>query len=122
MSRVKKSIVLALFVGIAFAISVIAQAQSTVRPGEMTQARVWVQNRTRAEAVPVTVEDVVRLEPSTAVQTTVRRQAWEYRIMTVPRGVNPARNLNNAGLEGWEAVGIAEAGPGEVTVLLKRPQ
>ena len=120
MSRVKKSIVLALFVGIAFAISVIAQAQSTVRPGEMTQARVWVQNHTRAEAVPVTVEDVVRLDPSTAVA--VRRQAWEYRWMQVPRGSNPARTLNIAGLEGWEAVGMAEAGPGDVMVLLKRPQ
>ena len=35
-----------------------APGQTTQRPGEMTEARVWVQNRAREEAVAVTVQDV----------------------------------------------------------------
>ena len=35
-----------------------APGQYTQRPGEMTEARVWIQNRARADAVAVTVQDV----------------------------------------------------------------
>ena len=35
-----------------------APGQTTQRPGEMTEARVWVQNRAKDAAVAVTVQDV----------------------------------------------------------------
>ena len=49
---------------------------------------------------------------------------WEYRVVFVEinnQGFNAGmRHLNEAGDEGWEAVGVTES-QGSLSVLLKRP-
>src|SRR3954471_22344417 len=62
------------------------RGQSTVRPGDPTQARVWVENRAPNEAVPVVVESLpsrvsVRIDPSNVVRTAAASQNWEYRTV-----------------------------------------
>ena len=102
-------------------------AQATKTPGEMTQARVWVENRGTNEAIPVSVERFgstpsVRLssvDASVVLPSRAVRQPWEYRIVAYDAGA-----LVGAGNEGWEAVGMVQTntdGPG-VSVLLKRPR
>ena len=63
------------------------------QPGQMTQARVWVQNRGRAETIPVDVREinldapmkvqVINGDPGLArtnpVQVTEIRKAWEFK-------------------------------------------
>lgn len=93
----------ALFAGAAGIIGSAAQDQ-TRQPGQATQARVWIQNRAIAEAVPVTVHNdadnrPLRVQitgtPTVAIQpgpggdhvmpTRAARQAWEYRASASPR-------------------------------------
>src|SRR4051812_9222568 len=73
---------------------------ATLRPGEPTQARVWVQNRRGDEAVPVAIvqgnsaDTAVRVQvagvptvttaPGSLVQARLVRQLWEYREVRVP--------------------------------------
>jgi hypothetical protein len=112
---------------IAGAAALGARGQSTARPGEPTQAHVWVDNRTQAEAVPVTVQNWpapvnVHLDASSVVQAVAGRQKWEYRLMPLASGPDPARGLTAAGDEGWEAVGVLQPSAAGATVLLKRPR
>jgi len=108
-----------------------ARAQS--RPGDMTQAHVWIENRSGNEAIPVVVQrsvdplqvqvagrPTVTIDPSTAVGTRAVRQQWEYRAITVSGGQDPVTAITRSGLESWEAVGF-QSGGGGVVVLLKRP-
>ena len=100
-----------------------AAQDRTPLPGQATQARVWIQNRTIAEAVPVTVHNgadasPLRVQitgtPTVAIQRDVdnvmrtrgARQAWEYRAITVAPGQDPVAALNGAGADGWEATGM----------------
>jgi hypothetical protein len=94
-----------------------ARGQSS-RPGEIGENRVIVDNRGPSQAVPVVVEN---LDPAKALAVRAVRQPWEYRTLTLAAGKDPARFLSEAGLDGWEAVGI-QAGSGGTTVLLKRPR
>ena len=79
-------------------------------PGRGTQARMYVLNRDKSEAIPVTVVSTepvratiagtatVRVDPESAVNVRAVsvRQVWEYR--TLPIGANdPTSMLNGAG-------------------------
>jgi len=113
--------------GVVSAAALVVRAQSTTRPGEPTLARVWVENRSPNEAIPVVIEATsaplrVQLEPATVVISNAGRQAWDYRSIPLASGADPARALANAGVEGWEAVGVLQSDGAGVTVLLKRPR
>ena len=104
----------------------VARAQSTARPGEPTQARVWIENRNPNEAVPVIVENVAtpitaHLDSTSTVQTVAGHQTWQYHSEQLPPGA-PASVLDRAGMDGWEAVGVLQSGPMGVTILFKRPR
>jgi hypothetical protein len=119
-------------------LSVIALAATaalqTAQPGQMTQARVWVENHGRGEAIPVDIRDVnldkpmrVRVLNGEAGATDVLpvrpvRLQWEYEMMVVPPGRDVAAALNARGLAGWEAVGTTSVTAEKTTILLKRPR
>jgi hypothetical protein len=106
-------------------------------PGQLTQERVWIQNRGEAEAVPMSIENMSSEAPPLRVQVVgtpivmfgaasgqVRadRQLWEYRNVTIPSGQDPTALLNAAGADGWEATGVTVGAQGATLVLMKRPQ
>ena len=115
-----------------------APGQGTARPGEMVPARVWVENRNKNEALPVTIEGLdesakplrvevmgvplISLVPNTVVQARVVRQPWEHRTMTVAAGQDLGVALMQAGNDGWEAVSGQLSPSGGTVVLLKRPR
>jgi len=107
-------------------IALLARGQNaTVRPGDPTQAHVWVDNRAANEAVPVVVESLpspvnVRIDQSNVVRTAAAVQNWEYRTVQVT-GNWSAGSIGNIGNEGWEAVGMVPSGNG-ATILFKRPR
>jgi hypothetical protein len=108
------------------------------RPGQPTQARVWIENRGSGQAVPVSIENdslntplrvqltgspAVTVGGSIVLPTRSVRQNWEYQVLTVPFGQDPTARLEPLGLQGWEATGSQFASPdGGVLLLLKRPQ
>lgn len=109
-----------------------AQAQN--QPGLPTIARVQVLNADRGEAIPVKVVDsgdvvpvtvvgapTVALLPTAMIGVKATRQAWEYRQLVVPTSQEAVAALNQAGTDGWEAIGVA-AGPGGAVWTLKRPK
>ena len=113
-----------------------ARGQSTARPGEPTQARVWIENRAPNDAVPVIVQNVAtpitahldtsstvtaHLDSTSTVQTVAARQTWQYRSELLSTGAS-ATVLDRAGMDGWEAVGVLQTGPMGVTILFKRPR
>ena len=128
MPQFVKPVVLVLAVATVGAVALYARGQ-TPRPGEMTQARVWVQNRPD-EAVPVVVQrtvetsrvNLVGLDPSVTLPTRAAFQSWSYRSIAISSTALPEAALQQAGIDGWEAVGILQSGPAGVTVLLKRPR
>lgn len=113
-------------------------AAGQLRPGEMTQARVWIENRSKSEAVPVMIHGLDDLEkplrveivgtptvgiaPTTVAQVRVVRQTWDHRTVTIAAGADVEASLRQAGLEGWEAVGFQPAPQGGMLVLMKRPR
>jgi hypothetical protein len=112
------------------------ESQNAQYPGQMTEARVYIQNRARGEAVAVTLQDVasdlaplsVRLvnPPNVAaaepLRTRVVQQAWEYQIVPVPAAANAMATLTNLGAQGWEVTGGFTAANGGAMLLLKRPR
>ena len=120
--------------------AVVAAPGQTQRPGEMTKAQVWIENREAKEAIPVTLHEVSRdmaplrvrviTQPATGpeepVSVRARRvlQPWEYRTIVVPKTFPVSTGtLNQFGAEGWETTGISFlAADGETTLLLKRPR
>lgn len=110
------------------------------RPGEMTDAKVWIQNRSRAEAIPVDLraagmEAPLRVQvantdtnPHTVrvagpVRTQALRQEWEYETVVITAETNPLQALKSLGLAGWETTGVTwPSGQGTPTLLLKRPR
>jgi hypothetical protein len=109
-------------------------AQGQDRPGQIGQARVFVENRGRNEAVPVAIQDAMMTAPlgvqvvgtptvavSTVVQARLIRQAWDYRIVRVASGQDVSNAVSAAGADGWEATGLQSDSSGTV-VLLKRPR
>jgi len=114
--------------------SVATSAPEQTYPGQATQARVWVQNQGRQEAVPVDLRDVNTDSPlrvqvvngegrvATAALVRLGRQQWDYLSVTVSGGPDAATLLNARGAEGWETTGIAWSRPDGTTLLLKRPR
>jgi hypothetical protein len=110
--------------------------QTTQTPGQMTQARVWVENRGPNEALPVDLRDVnldhplrvqvVNSEPqygsTSPVQVRPVRQPWDYRTILVVPTDDLSAKLNTLGAEGWETTGIVFVKVEGTTVLLKRPR
>ena len=102
------------------------------RPGLMTQARVWIENRRSDEAVPVHVVP----DPDTATRVMVvngitvsgtvtarpGRQAWEYRSAVVSPGRDFMPALTALGNDSWEATGIQLNTPDGVALVFKRPR
>src|SRR3954468_8026563 len=98
-----------------------APQQTTAQPGQMTQARVWVQNRGRSEAVPVELRDVNLDTPlkvqiingesqysqTNPVSFREIRKTWEYETITLTPTDDVAAVLNKRGQSGWETTGIA---------------
>ena len=121
----------------AVALAIVAAPQ-TIQPGQMTQARVWVQNRGRSEAIPIDLRDanldaplkvhVVNGESggSPLLPLVVRpvRPTWEYEMVTVnvPPGNEMAAILSGHGAAGWETTGLMFATPDGTAVLMKRPR
>jgi hypothetical protein len=107
------------------------------RPGQIGQARVFVENTGKNQAVPVALQDAalstplnvqvvgtptVAFAPTAVVQARVVRQAWEYRTVRIQAGQDAAVALSTAGADGWEAVGIQSADAAGIIVVLKRPR
>jgi hypothetical protein len=103
------------------------------RPGQIGQARVFVENTGKDQAVPVALQDAainvqvvgnptVAFAPTAVVQARVIRQAWEYRTVRIPAGQDAAVALSAAGADGWEAMGIQPADAAGIVIVLKRPR
>ena len=114
-----------------------APAQTTAQPGQMTQARVWIQNRGRSEAVPIELRDVnldtplkvqvvngdANFSRASPVQVTEVRKTWDYDMITVAStGDDVAKLLTAKGTAGWETTGIAFMTADGTKLLLKRPR
>jgi hypothetical protein len=97
-----------------------ANQQATVRPGYPTQAHVWIDNAPLPVALTGTA--TVTLSDRTTVLARLARQAWEYRVISVPAGQSATgQQLTTAGLDGWEAIGGPFQTSDGVSLLLKRP-
>jgi hypothetical protein len=116
--------------------SVIVAAPGQIRPGEPTEARMWVQNRGIGEAVPITIQEVdpnlsmrVQVAGMPPVQITGVVQTrpapnvqWEYQTVRVAAGSDPAAALNPTGRQGWETTGLQFETADGTVVVLKRPR
>ena len=115
----------------------ILAAPAQDRPGQISQARVFVENHGRGEAVPVIVHEVatpgpiavqvtgtpaVSIVPATVVQTRAVRQQWEYRTLDVAREPDAAAALSKAGADGWETTGLQLSDRAGAPIVLKRPR
>jgi hypothetical protein len=135
----KTAITAACAAGIFIAAAVTIAALQTAQPGQMTQARIWVENRGRNEAVPVDLRDVNLDKPlrvyvlngesgpgdaTAPLQVRTARQNWEYDTVAVAAGKDVAAALNARGAAGWEAVGTVSVTDerAATTILLKRPR
>jgi hypothetical protein len=120
--------------GLWAGVAVLAQ-QPENQPGMPTVARTFVLNRAASEAIPVVIHaglDVqpvsvlgvpaVSLAPDSAVAARASRQPWEYRRLLLGADEDPTGALNEAGLEGWDAVGLMSLGPDRSALILKRPR
>ena len=111
--------------------------QGQDRPGQIGQAKVWIENRGHAEAVPVILQDVmtptpigvqvigtptVTIAPANVVQARLARQQWEYRTVTLQAGQDPAAALSGPGADGWETTGVQLTAPAGNVIVLKRPR
>jgi NADH dehydrogenase FAD-containing subunit len=110
-----------------------------VRPGEMTEAKVWIQNRSRAEAIPVDLREVnldtpLRVQVANGetnphsvrvagpIRVQLLKQEWDYDTLVIAAGTSPVQALKSPGLAGWETTGIAWTAGEQTTLLLKRPR
>jgi hypothetical protein len=110
------------------------------RPGQPTQGKVWIENRGRNEAIPVTIVPqfqgarpdplavqvlnipTVSLAPNAPIQVRAARQTWEYRLLAIAAAKDPTAAINSLGADGYEAVGIVSADTAQSMLLLKRPR
>jgi len=114
-----------------------APQQTTQYPGQMTDARVWVQNREKGDAIGVTLQDAARdltalrvrvVNSQNApgfdepIRTRLVPQPWDYQIVPVPSAPNALNALTSLGGEGWEVTGGFNAANGQAMLLLKRPR
>jgi len=118
--------------------TVLAGASSTFarqnQPGMPTLAQVYIQNRDRSEAIPIKVQNTgdslpvivvgmptVSFAQNAVVGTMSARQVWEYRRLVIATTNDVTPSLNEAGLQGWEAVTAVTAGSNTIWTL-KRPK
>jgi len=130
--RMKIVIALFLFALIAGAPAIVAAPAQTLTPGQMTQARVWVQNRGANEAVPIDLRESNLARPlhveimngvqarSNPVPVRVLPESWQYRSVLVKPDDDPALALAQAGASGWETTGLTFNRPDGVLVLLRQ--
>src|SRR5215831_2002591 len=97
------------------AVAIVAAPQTIepIRPGEMTKARVWVENRGRAEAIPV---DLRESSVEAPLRVRLVNNGWEYESVSVT-AQDVAAVLNRHGMAGWETTGVAFAS-GNATMVL----
>jgi hypothetical protein len=113
------------------------QMPGTLAQPAMSSARVWINNKTRDEAIPVTliagdpkaampvvVQGVTSVSVNGLVEarTAATKQSWEYRSVSAAADQELSAVLNGLGNEGWEAVGVTSQPGAKMTVLLKRPR
>ena len=123
------------FVLIVAGTTILAESGQTAQPGQMTQARVWVQNRGRAETIPVDIREINLDSPMKVqvingdagfragpVQVTEIRKMWDYKTIVLAPTDNIAAVLSTEGTAGWETTGIAFLNGDKTTLLLKRPR
>jgi hypothetical protein len=129
------------FVGVSVGVLIVGSAAMTAapgqtqQPGQMTQAKVHVENRGRNEAIPVDLRDanldnplrvrIVNGDPSMGPPLTVRvvPPTWEYKAVPIAAGDDMAAALQTDGSSGWETTGITYADSrGATVILLKRPR
>ena len=117
-----------------------AAPDQTARPGDMTEARLWIQNRSRADAVAVNlraadIETPLRVQVANtdsnphsvkvtgSIRTQPLRQEWDYETVVIVPDTNPLQALKPLGLAGWETTGVSWTNAqGATTLLLKRPR
>jgi hypothetical protein len=117
-----------------------AAPDQTTRPGDMTEARLWIQNRSRAEAIAVNlraadIETPLRVQVANSdsnphsvkvtgsIRTQPLRQEWDYDTVVIVPDTNPMQALKPLGLAGWETTGVSWTNAqGAMTLLLKRPR
>jgi hypothetical protein len=119
------------------ALSTLVAALGQDRPGQISQARVWIENRTKEDAIAVSIQDVasgnpmrvqlagtpsVAIAPSTVVEVRAGRQQWDYRTLNVPSNQDPSSLMQSAGADSWEATGLQFAVQGGTVIVLKRPR
>jgi hypothetical protein len=114
--------------------AMLASPEQTQTPGQMTQARVWIENRGSSEAIPVDLRavnvdkplrvQIINGEPAYGLTNPVVVRpigmVWEYQTLTVAPDEDLAARLNALGRAGWETAGVVVARPEGTTVLLKR--
>jgi hypothetical protein len=135
MFRGVRFVVLTCVTLIAGAAMVAAPGQNTSQPGQPTQGKVWVENRSRDEAIPVVIAQnaamtlPVRLAgalpgtPPAPVPVQRIRQPVEYQTVTVPAGATAqdlTSLLNGPGMSGWEPSGIQIASGATTLIVLQR--
>jgi hypothetical protein len=123
--------------GLITARAALLAAPGQTYPGQPTRANVWIENRSKSEAVPVVIQNgegdaplrvqliglpTVALSPATVVQSRAIRQTWEYKEVTAPSVQRAIVALNAAGLEGWEPIASPVPTPDGMSWLLKRPR
>jgi hypothetical protein len=116
-----------------------AAPDQTVRPGEMTEAKVWIQNRRPTEAIPVdlraaNMEAPLRVQVANGdtnphsvrvtgpIRVQLLKQEWDYDTLVITAGTSAAQALKSPGLAGWETTGVAWTAGEQTTLLLKRPR
>jgi hypothetical protein len=131
---VSVAVVLTVLAGGAVMVAQQSKDDPTLHPGIASIGRILIINKGPKETIPVTIDaasDVMRVQVAgTAavqiagtpnVQARTMRQMWEYRQLVLPAGQDPTASLNAAGLDGWEATGIALAAQDATRIILKRP-
>ena len=96
-----------------------SRGQGQDRPGQIGQAKVWIENHGRGEAVPIVVEEVAA---SASINVRASRQVWEYRTLDLEKEPDPVAALSRAGADGWEAIGIQLLNRAGAPVVMKRPR
>ena len=97
----------------------VVPTQGVERPGQSTKGQVWIENRGRAEAIPIAAPDPVPV----VIRNPVR--LWEYQVLNITPGRSPAdvaRMLMAMGDAGWETAGVQLASGPNTLLVMKRPR
>src|SRR5437667_12310811 len=97
---------IAVFAAVSGAPAIVAAPEQTLTPGQMTQAKVWVQNRGANEAVPIDLRESNLANPlrvevingapgrtANAVAVRVVHELWQYESVLVKPDQDPAAAL-----------------------------